>query len=182
MYINIFGFETGKKFHSSINFFAGVNNNNESIEFLNTHHIKGFDNSIKDSFGLYCDNYLTSIMSFNGHNLLRYCEYTGVKIVNSFETLLNYALQKLKTNKIAVNIDLRFENDKNYKKHGFEYVEYIEPQYYYLKHGTICRYSFEELKESLIIENKLTEWENLQENGYDRIWDCGYVLYELNLK
>jgi len=157
-------------------------NNNESIEFLNTHHIKGFDNSIKDSFGLYCDNYLTSIMSFDGHNLLRYCEYTGVKIVNSFETLLNYAIQKLKTSKIAVNIDLRFENGKNYKKHGFEYVEYIEPQYYYLKHGTICRYSFEELKESLIIENKLTEWENLQENGYDRIWDCGYVLYELNLK
>ena len=28
-------------------------------------------------------------------------------------------------------------------------------------------------------DEKLTEWENMQLNGYDRIWDCGNFIYEL---
>jgi len=27
---------------------------------------------------------------------------------------------------------------------------------------------------------KLTEWKNMQLNGYDRIWDCGNLKYEWN--
>ena len=27
---------------------------------------------------------------------------------------------------------------------------------------------------------ELTEWENMVKNGYDRIWDCGTILYEKN--
>jgi hypothetical protein len=29
--------------------------------------------------------------------------------------------------------------------------------------------------------NKLTEWENMQLNNYDRIWDCGSLKYEMIL-
>jgi hypothetical protein len=27
----------------------------------------------------------------------------------------------------------------------------------------------------------LSEWENMQMNGYDRIWDCGNFIYEMIL-
>lgn len=29
-----------------------------------------------------------------------------------------------------------------------------------------------------IFDINLTNWENMQLNGYDRIWDCGYIKYE----
>ncbi len=28
-------------------------------------------------------------------------------------------------------------------------------------------------------DNELTEWENMQINGFDRIWDCGNNVFEL---
>ena len=31
-----------------------------------------------------------------------------------------------------------------------------------------------------IFDSNLTEWENMQLNGYDRIWDCGNYVYEWN--
>lgn len=31
-------------------------------------------------------------------------------------------------------------------------------------------------------DNTLSEWENMQNNHYDRIWDCGNYKYILNIK
>jgi hypothetical protein len=28
-------------------------------------------------------------------------------------------------------------------------------------------------------DNNLTEWENMQLNNYDRIWDCGSLKYQI---
>lgn len=52
---------------------------------------------------------------------------------------------------------------------------------YELKH----RYNFKksELVEVLKSPNPLlSEWENMKNNGYDRIWDCGYLKYEMTIK
>lgn len=31
-------------------------------------------------------------------------------------------------------------------------------------------------------DETLTEWQNMQLNGYDRIWDCGSYKYQLDIK
>jgi len=37
------------------------------------------------------------------------------------------------------------------------------------------------LKDKLaLFDPKLTEWENMQNNGYDRIWDCGNLVFKYN--
>jgi len=36
-----------------------------------------------------------------------------------------------------------------------------------------------EANPNLIYDDALTEWENMQANGYDRIWDCGQRTYAL---
>jgi hypothetical protein len=28
-----------------------------------------------------------------------------------------------------------------------------------------------------VFDAKLTEWQNMQANGYDRIWDCGDYIF-----
>ena len=38
-----------------------------------------------------------------------------------------------------------------------------------------------DLKNKLLIYDKsLSEWQNMQINKYDRIWDCGNLKYELD--
>ena len=29
------------------------------------------------------------------------------------------------------------------------------------------------------VDLQLTEWENMANNGYDRVWDCGNLVFEL---
>jgi len=38
------------------------------------------------------------------------------------------------------------------------------------------------IKYPSIYDDKKTEWEMMQELGFDRIWDCGKFCYELNFK
>jgi hypothetical protein len=45
------------------------------------------------------------------------------------------------------------------------------------------KYRKSELKKLLsVYDITKTEWENMQANGYDRIWDCGSLRYEMILK
>lgn len=59
-----------------------------------------------------------------------------------------------------------------------------EPGYYYMKYYN-QRKSRNQFQKHLLqnkltsFDEKLTEWENMQLNGYDRIWDCGNFIYEL---
>jgi len=36
-------------------------------------------------------------------------------------------------------------------------------------------------KKLKVYDEKLTEWQNMQLNNYDRIWDCGNFKYELTI-
>lgn len=75
-------------------------------------------------------------------------------------------------------------NDKNwlYEKLGFDFKNESKPNYKYFNNDCILesRIKFQKHKlESLLPEfdmNK-TEWENMKNNGYNRIWDCGNKVY-----
>jgi len=61
-----------------------------------------------------------------------------------------------------------------------------KPGYCYTDYkNRFSRMKFQKHKLSNILEYfdpKLTEWENMQLNGYDRIWDCGNYVYVLKDK
>ena len=73
--------------------------------------------------------------------------------------------------------------DNVYEKIGFEYTGASNPNYYYFhKENPILKHRFNFRKDQLgdKLENfdpNLTEWENMQNHDYDRIWDCGHLKY-----
>ena len=60
---------------------------------------------------------------------------------------------------------------------GFKFDENTQPNYSYIIKNTLhSRLKFQKHKLLNLLENfdsKLTEWENMKLNGYDRIWNCG---------
>ena len=62
---------------------------------------------------------------------------------------------------------------------GMRYVSNTDPTYKYITEnysGVEQRYNFSKAKMGKLLENfdpSLTEWENMRNHGFDRIWDCG---------
>lgn len=71
-----------------------------------------------------------------------------------------------------------------YKKLGFKHTHNSSPNYFYFNKNYLVRLNrmkFQKYKLKYNIskfDKNLTEWENMKNNGYDRIWDCGNMVFE----
>ena len=91
--------------------------------------------------------------------------------------------------KLITYADLNYSNyseKSTVYNNTFKYVKHTTPNYYYFQRndyrGLYHRYNFR--KDKLVREgfdSNKTEWEIMQERGFDRIWDCGSIKYELIL-
>jgi hypothetical protein len=174
----------------------------EATGFLNKNHIQG--NSIdKIRIGLYLDDELVSLMTFGGlrkvlgssivegnYELVRFANKLNTSVIGGFSKLLKHFIKNYQPKKILTYADIRWsgldENETVYFKNGFKYVGNTPPNYWYLKIGEynnrFHRFSFR--KDVLIKEgfdSKLTEFDIMRIKGYDRIWDCGNMKFELIL-
>ena len=166
--------------------------------FLNLYHIQGEDKS-KYKYGLFYNDELVSIMTFGSlrlalgnktknisyFELIRYAsKYT---VIGGASKLLKHFIKMHKPIKIISYADRRwtFNKDNLYTKIGFTKVSTSAPSYWYMKQHFEREYRFNYRKNVLInklsiFNPDLSEWDNMQLNGYDRIWDCGTLKYELN--
>jgi hypothetical protein len=99
-------------------------------------------------------------------------------IVGGAEKLFKYFIKNYNPNNIITYSDRRYFNGDIYKKIGFEFIEYTNPNYYYTRDYLFLesRLKYQKHKLKNILENyddSLTEFENMKNNKYDRIWDCG---------
>ena len=78
----------------------------------------------------------------------------------------------------------RFSKGDVYEQLGFEFKGETKPNYYYVKGDqTYSRLKFQKHKLAKMLENydpNLTEYENMLNNGYDKIYDCGNLIYLYN--
>ena len=168
----------------------------ECNNFLNKTHLQGGCNS-SIHVGLFFEDGLVSVMSFgklrlalgnkilneNEYELLRYA--TSGQIVGGASKLLSYFVKTYKPKKIISYADRRWSDGNLYKKIGFNLVRHTDISYYYFKPGYAIRYhrfGFRKnilSKKLVLFDPQLTEWQNMQLNGYDRIWDCGNLKYEM---
>ncbi len=81
--------------------------------------------------------------------------------------------------------DIRYGSGMLYEKLGFEYVSTSQPNYFYFHKSNILklesRISFQKhkLKDKLPqFDDNLSEYQNMLNNGYDRIWDCGNLVFK----
>ena len=115
--------------------------------------------------------------------MYRFC--SSKNVIGGASKLLSYFIKQYKPKKIISYADRRWSDGNLYKKIGFNLVRHTDISYYYFKPGYAIRYhrfGFRKnilSKKLVLFDPQLTEWQNMQLNGYDRIWDCGNLKYEM---
>jgi len=164
--------------------------NTQKIKFVELNHIQGDDTS-SIRIGLFFNNVLVSVMTFvksrydknYEYEMSRYCNKINTSVVGGASKLLNYFITVYNPKSIVSYCDKRFFNGKVYVNIGMKFIGDTPPNYYYFNKNNcvpISRIKFQKHKLNNILKSfdpSLTEWENMQLNGYDRIWDCGNLKY-----
>lgn len=163
-------------------------------KFLETYHIQGKD-CAKIKLGAFYKNELVAVMTFSKGNiskgsvsekdvyeLNRFC--TKYKIVGIASKFIKYFLNQYDCKEIFSYSDNRWSDGNLYEKIGFELKHITPPSYWYTKYNNRThRFNY---RKSVLADklndfnSSLTEWENMQLNGYDRIWDCGNLKWVYN--
>lgn len=165
--------------------------------FYNENHLQGYIPS-KYHIGLYYNDELISSMSFSkprsiyGNNnknyeyeLIRFCNKISFNVIGGASRLFQFFIKNYNCNSIFTYSDisksgLDYESNVYYKL-GFKYLNISDPNYWYIiDNNREYRYKYQKknLEKLLpIYNNLLTEWENMQNNNIDRIWDCGNLRF-----
>lgn len=156
----------------------------EEQEFLDKNHIQGYVRS-SVAYGLRYNGRLVSLMSFGKSRynkthieLLRFCNILDYTVVGAAGRLFNYYVRNTGVNEIISYSHKDKFTGNLYTQLGFEYSHSSSPAYYYTRDyiNLENRIKYQKHKLSKLLENfdsSLTEWENMQNNDYDRMWDCG---------
>jgi len=162
--------------------------NTEKNKFLSENHIQGNDKA-NVSIGLFYEGKLVSAMTFckprfNKNyewELSRFCNKMNTSVVGASSKLLAYFERNYIPSSIITYADKRYSNGNLYNQLNFSLSHSSSPNYFY-KQGTelLSRHRFQKHKLSGLLpifdENK-TEAENMKDNNYLRIYDCGNLVF-----
>ena len=161
-----------------------------SNEFLENNHLQGKDNA-KIRYGLFYNDELVSVMTFGKprfnknyqYELIRFASKIGYQVIGGASKLLSYFKKNYKGSIISY-ADRRYSNGKLYEAIGFKLIDKSQPNYFYVKWTQkLSRYQCQKHKLKNILKNKfnsdLSESENMQLNGFDKIYDCGNLIFYL---
>ena len=158
-----------------------------SKDFQEQNHIQGAINS-SINLGLYFENELISLMTFGKSRfnkkyeweLLRFCNKLNYHIPGAAGKLLKYFERNYHPKSIISYADRRWSQGKLYKALNFQLDHSSAPNYWYFKSYTQenleSRVKYQKHKLKNILENfqpNLSETQNMKNNGYHMIYDCG---------
>lgn len=168
-------------------------------KFLNKYHLQGEDRSLI-KLGLFYKNRLVSVMTFghlrlalgnktsnknNNHwELIRFAGLFNFIVNGAGSKLLTYFEKKYLPEKIISYADLRWSEGNLYKRLGFELKHQSAPNYWYFtkkEYKLYHRFKFRKQELPKLLKNfdpNLSEYENMRNNHWDRIWDCGNLVFE----
>ena len=157
-------------------------------DFLNMTHIQGNDKA-SIIYGLVYKGDLVSVMSFCKSRydkkidweISRYSSRNGINVVGGASRLLKN-FQKNHSGSIITYADRRYSNGNLYKQLGLKETHSSKPNYFYVMEGEFVgsRLNFQKhkLKDRLeIYDSNLSEWDNMKNNEYDKMWDCGNLVF-----
>lgn len=158
----------------------------EASSFLNRNHIQG-KTSASCWYGLQHNGNLVAVMGFRNKNngeweLNRYA--TSITVVGGFSKLLAYFKQNNEWSEIVTFAHLDYSRGDLYEKTGFERSHITPPGLWYMKRGirhnrqNFMKYK---IKDKLdFFDPSLSEKENMERNGYVRVFDSGSIKYVLH--
>jgi hypothetical protein len=155
-------------------------------QFLNHNHFQGYVKS-NICYGLFnTENKLICLMSFGNarynknyqFELLRYCCLLNTCVIGGASKLFSNFIKKHHPESIISYCHRHLFSGNVYKKIGMTFSHYTKPAYWYTSDydSLLSRVKFQKHKLKNILpffDPNLTEVENMKNNGYDRIWDCG---------
>ena len=161
--------------------------------FCEENHLQGAINS-KYKLGLLYNNEIVQVIGigksrFNKKELElhRLCTKKFTNVIGGFQKLLKHSLDNINGYDSLISyVDLAKYTGIGYEKCGFTYLETTPPSYFYVdkklqKHNRI---EFQKHKLSRILDiydENLTEQENVMNNKYLCIYDCGTKKYKYNI-
>lgn len=153
--------------------------------FCDENHIQGGINST-NALALKYNEQMVAIAAFgpsrferNVTELLRFCTLRNVSVPGGLGRLVMAYVNQNKTD-LVTYCDKRYGTGIGYSAIGFERLRDTPPNYSYhdkSKPKLLSRQQFQKhlLHKKLQVYNPiLSEWDNMQLNGYDRVWDCGH--------
>lgn len=163
-----------------------VSSQNKS-KFLDENHLQGNDHSTV-KLGLYHEDELVSIMTFVKSRfdkkieweMSRFCSKLNTSIVGGSSKLFSHFVKNYKPKNVVSYSDRRYFSGETYLKLGFTFVSNTPPNYHYIIDGydhlqSRINWQKAKLKKKLLsFDESISEWENMKNNGFDRIWDCGH--------
>ena len=160
-------------------------------QFLLENHIQGPVNA-KVNLGLFYDNDLVSLMTFGKTRfskkyeweMLRFCNKLGYHVPGAASKLLKHFEKEYQPKSLVSYADRRWSQGKLYEALGFTLDHISPPNYWYFKANTVIlesRIKYQKHNLSKLLSNfdpMKTEIENMIENGYHRIFDCGNLVFK----
>lgn len=167
--------------------------------FLDMNHIQGSCQS-SYNYGMFYNGILLACMTFSKprvlmnktlvgkegyYELVRFATHKDYRVVGAASKLLSHFTRVFSDWRMIYSYaDLRWSDGNLYEKIGFRLKRITKPEYYYLIDGNLKhRWGFRrtELKRKFPYKfdpNK-TEYQNMLNLGYDKVWDCGSLLFEM---
>ena len=155
----------------------------EANKFFEENHIQGKCSS-KINLGLFYSEELMSCLSFSRSRFNNKYDWEITRFANKINTKIHGSFSKLWKNKpegsIITYSDKRLFSGEIYRS-KMNQLKDSNPSYFYIKNKhRFNRVQFQKhkLKNLSSFEDSLTEWQIMQLEGYDRIWDCGNWVFE----
>lgn len=164
--------------------------NNEAKMFFDENHIQGYVNS-SVNLGLFLNKKLVAAMSFSKnrfsnkyeYEMTRFCSLLNHRIIGGAGKLLKYFEKNFKPRSLVSYADRRWSTGKLYKLLNFKFIKNSEPNYWYIRKNSLkleSRIKYQKHKLKNILKNfdsKKTEIQNMLDNGFNIIYDCGNKVY-----
>ena len=161
----------------------------EKNEFLNKYHIQGEDKSVL-KFGLFYNDELVAVMTFGyprfnneyDWELIRYA--TSKHVIGGAGKLLAY-FRRTYVGSIITYADRRFSKGNMYEKLGFKLINITKPNYWWIKDNKVLsRYQTQKSRLTKLLSDKYdptkTEMENMNNAGFNKIYDCGNLVFTMD--
>ena len=158
--------------------------NKTFFDFVEKNHIAGGINA-NIRYGLFYNNELVQVVGFgksrfekNKLELYRMCSKLNTQVVGGFSKLIKDS----KINNFISYVNLSIYNGDGYMASGFKIIGKTNPGYFYIKDGV--RYNRMNFQKNLLskkldkYDDSLTEQENMLENDYLQVYNCGDLKVE----
>ena len=156
-------------------------NPKEYHEFMDRNHLQGSRNA---SVILALKNQESTVMMMSLHRhpkyqweITRIATEIGYIVIGGLSKLLSKFIKHHKPSSILTYANRRYSDGNAYKIIGFKVIKTTKPNYWYIKRErTYSRQQFQKHKQPTRLpkfDKNMTESQNMFNNGFRRIWDCG---------